>query len=194
MLEPPHRELLLHASRSDCLNVAAEADNCRFDEWAGGERWRRFEALVKDETSGVANWDDWRRAYNLHLGRSFHVPQRSVPDAFLDLNQGAWLTLPADRSLLRVENLSVALETNGYDFNGLKDLLRRADEGEADAIQEMHMFFNAWNQRPMLGRRLPRFGTKYRRSSTTAIGTMHFATAWGLGTTIPRTVNPSPSH
>lgn len=147
MLEPPHRELLLHASRSDCLNVAAEADNCRFDEWAGGERWRRFEALVKDETSGVANWDDWCRAYNLHLGRSFHVPQRSVPDAFLDLNQGAWLTLPADRSLLRVENLSVALETNGYDFNGLKDLLRRADEGEADAIQEMHTFFNAWNQR-----------------------------------------------
>ena len=147
VLEPLHRELLLHASRSDCLNVAAEADNCRFDEWAGGERWRRFEALVKKETSGVANWDDWRRAYNLHLGRSFHVPQRSVPDAFLDLNQGAWLTLPADRSLLRVENLSVALGTNGYDFNGLKDLLRRADEGEADAIQEMHTFFNAWNQR-----------------------------------------------
>lgn len=37
--------------------VAAAADNCRFDERAGVERWTAFEALLA--ANGAKTWSDW---------------------------------------------------------------------------------------------------------------------------------------
>ena len=148
MPTPPCSELLYGASRSDNLVVAAVADNCRFDERTGTERWRRFEALLPEETNGVANWDDWAEANRLHLERYCNVAGPAVPDAFLDVNQGAWLVgLSENQSLVRVEDLRRALRDSGLDLRGLGDLLQRADEGDDDASQAVRGFFRAWNDR-----------------------------------------------
>ena len=148
MPAPPCSELLYGASRSDNLVVAAAADNCRFDERTGTERWRRFEALLPEEANGVANWDDWAEASRLHLERYCNVAGPAVPDAFLEVNQGAWLVgLSENQSLVRVEDLSRALHASGIDLQGFKDLLQRADGGDDDASQAVRGFFMAWNDR-----------------------------------------------
>ena len=146
MPEPPYSELLFRASRSDDLIVAAAADNCRFDERAGAERWTAFEALLVPD--GATTWDDWTEAYRLHLEKCCNVARPAVPDAFLDANRSAWLDgLSENQSLVRVEDISRALQASGIDLQGLKDLLLRADEGDDDASQAVRGFFRTWNDR-----------------------------------------------
>ncbi len=148
MPEPPYSELLFRASRSDDLIVAAAADNCRFDERAGTERWRKFEALLPEKTSRVANWDDWAEANRLHLEQCCHVARPAVPDAFLDANRSAWLVGHSEnQSLVRVEDLGRALQASGLDLQRLEDLLQRADGRDDDASLAVRGFFRAWNQR-----------------------------------------------
>ncbi len=139
-------EFLLRASRSDDVAVAAAADNCRFDERASDERWTAFEALLTP--SGAIAWDDWAEAYRLHLEQRCNVARPAVPDAFLDVNQGAWLSgLSENQSLVRIEDLSRALQASDLDLEGLGDLLQRADGGDDDASQAVRGFFRAWNER-----------------------------------------------
>ena len=146
MPEPPCSELLLRASRSDDLVVAAAADNCRFDERAGAERWTAFEVLLA--SNGATTWDDWAEAYRLHLEQRCNVARPVVPDAFLDANRSAWLSgLSKNQSLVRIEDLSRALQASSLDLQGLKDLLLRADRGDNDASQAVRGFFRAWNER-----------------------------------------------
>ena len=146
MCESPYREFLLRASRSDDIAVAAAADNCRFDERAGAERWTAFEALLAP--SGAITWDDWAEAYQLHLEQRCKVARPAVPDAFLDVNREAWLSeLSENQSLIRLEDLSRALQANNLGLEDLRDLLQRADGHDDDASQAVRGFFEAWNER-----------------------------------------------
>ena len=141
---------LRRCSRSHDTIEAAGADNCRFDERAGVDRWQRFEdllsVLVADR--GAVGWQDWTEANRLHQDRYCNVPRPSVPDAFLDINRGAWLDALSDnQTLVRIEALNRPLQNSGLDLDGLNDLLQRADGGDGDAGRAVHSFFDAWNQR-----------------------------------------------
>ena len=143
--ESPHREFLLQASRSRDVAIAAAADNCRFDERAGADRWATFEALLAP--GGATTWDDWAEAYRLHLEQRCNVARPAIPEAFLDANQSAWLGgLSENQSLVRVEDLSRALQASNLDHESLRSLLQRANEDD-DASQAVLQFFRAWNER-----------------------------------------------
>lgn len=146
---PPHAELLQRSSRSGDLVVASAADNCRFDERTGVDRWQRFAELLASVVGAAApTWGDWTEAYRLHLDRHCNVARPSVADAFLEVNRPAWLQEIGDnQSLVRVEDLSRALDGSGLDLEGLRDLLRRADGKDGDAQQAVGIFFNVWNER-----------------------------------------------
>ena len=167
---------------------AAVADNCRFDERAGDDRWQQFEDLlsdlVADRGAVEVEWQDWTEANRLHLDRYCNVPRPSVPDAFLDINRSAWLDALSDnQTLVRIEALSRPLETNGLELDGLTDLLQPADSGDGDAGRAVHSFFDAWNQRRDVRPAFAAFTMKCGRSRTTMIGLTRSATASGSGTT-----------
>ena len=146
MRDSPYSEVLLQASRSDDVAVAAAADNCRFDERAGAERWAAFEDLLAQ--NGAATWDDWAEAYQLHLQQRCNVARPAVPDAFLVTNRKAWLNgLSENQYLVRVEDLDRALRTSNLDLDRLRELLKRADERDDDASHAVRRFFMAWNDR-----------------------------------------------
>ena len=146
-----YRDFLRRCSRSLDTIEAAVADNCRFDERAGDGRWQRFEDLLSESVTdrGAVGWQDWTEANQLHLERYCKVPRQSVPDAFLDINQSAWLDALSDnQTLVRIEALDqTLLQDIGLDFDGLNGLLQRADGGEDDAARAIHFFFDEWNQR-----------------------------------------------
>ena len=126
--------------------VAAAADNCRFDERAGVERWKAFEALLS--ANGAKTWEDWDETYQLHLGQRCNVSRPAIPDAFLEANRGAWLSgLSENQSLVRIEDFGRALQASNLGLERFRDLLQRADEHDGDASQAVRRFFAAWNQR-----------------------------------------------
>ena len=146
-----HQDFLRRYSRSRNTVEAAVADNCRFDERAGTERWHRFDALLSELVEGrsTIDWMDWAEANQLHLDRHCNVPSPSVPDAFLEINQSAWLdSLSDNQSLVRIEALARPLRDTDLALGDLTDLLQRADDGDGDAARAVRTFFDAWNQRP----------------------------------------------
>ena len=131
-----HQDFLRRYSRSRDTAEAAAADNCRFDERAGAERWHRFDSLLSElvEGRGTIDWMDWAEANQLYLERYCSVPSLSVPDAFLEINQTVWLdSLSDNQSLVRIEALARPLQNSDLDLDGLTDLLQRADDGDGDA-------------------------------------------------------------
>ena len=145
-----HQDFLRRYSRSRDTAEAAVADNCRFDERAGAERWHRFDSLLSElvEGRGTIDWMDWAEANQLHLDRYCNVPSPSVPDAFLEINQSAWPDSPSDnQSLVRIEALARPLRDTDLALGDLTDLLRRADDGDGDAARAVRTFFDAWNLR-----------------------------------------------
>ncbi len=181
-----HRDFLRRSSRSRDTVVAAVADNCRFDERAGTERWHRFDALLSElvEGRGTIHWMDWAEANQLHLDRYCNVPSLSVPDAFLEINQNVWLNvLSENQSLVRIEALARPLQSSDLDLGSLTDLLQRADDGDRDAAPAVRSFFDAWNQRRDARPSFAAFMTKCNKSRTAMIGRTRSVIAWGLGTT-----------
>ena len=151
-----HTSFLRRQSRSADTVVAAVADNCRFDERASAARWERFEAMLPGTTAGstALDWPDWAQANRLYLDRYCNVPSTDVPDAFLDDNRDAWLDGLADKqSVVRIENLTQALQFRHLSLSGLVELLQRAESGESDAGRAADLFFEEWNRirdaRPM---------------------------------------------
>ena len=145
-----YQDFLRRCSRSRDTIEAAVADNCRFDERAGVDRWRKFEDLLSARAAdpGAVDWQDWTEANQIHLDRYCNVPRPSVPDAFLEINRSAWLDALSDnQTLVRIEALNQPLQNSGLDLDGLNDLLRRADHGDGDAGRAVHTFFDGWNQR-----------------------------------------------
>ncbi len=145
-----HGDFLRRNSRSRDADVAAVADNCRFDERAGTERWNRFDALLPDRTKlgGTIDWMDWAEANQLHLDRYCNVPSLSVPDAFLEINRNVWLDgLSGNQSLVRIEAIARPLQSSNLDLGSFIDLLKRADDGDGDAAPAVRSFVDAWNQR-----------------------------------------------
>jgi len=145
-----HQDFLRRNSRSRDTAIAAVADNCRFDERAGTERWNRFDAVLSElvEAGGTIDWTDWAAANQLHLDQYCHVPSLSVPDAFLEINQNVWLdALSENQSLVRIEALARPLLGSDLDLGSLIDLLQRADDGDADAAPAVGSFLDMWNQR-----------------------------------------------
>lgn len=145
-----HEDFLRRNSRSRDTVVAAVADNCRFDERAGTGRWQQFDSLlsviVTDPTA--LDWSTWTATNRLHLERYCNVSSLSVPDAFLPINQNAWLeSLSENQSLVRIESLARALTGSNLDLDGLIDLLRRSQNGDGDADRAVRSFFDTWNQR-----------------------------------------------
>ena len=141
---------LWQCSRSHDMIDAAVADNCRFDERAGADRWRRFESLLSKLLAGrgPVGWQDWHEAAKLHRERFCDVARPSVPDAFLEINRSAWLdSLPDNQTLVRMEALNRPLQNSDLDLDQLNNLLQRADSGNGDAIRAVDSFFDAWNQR-----------------------------------------------
>ena len=145
-----HQGFLRRYSRSRVTVEAAVADNCRFDERAGPDRWRRFDSVLSDLVADPAeiDWEDWTEANRLHLDGYCNVPSVSVPDTFLQINQSAWLdSLSDNQSLVRIEALARPLQSSDLDLGTLTDLVQRADDGDADAVPAVRSFFEAWNQR-----------------------------------------------
>ena len=144
-----HGDFLRRNSRSPDADVAAVADNCRFDERAGTERWNRFDAVLSDRVEGrdIIDWMDWTEAYESHLDRYCKVPSLSVPDAFLEINRHAWLdSLSENQSLVRIEALARPLRSSDLDLASLFDLLQRADDGDGNAVAAVRFFLDEWNQ------------------------------------------------
>ena len=145
-----YQEFLQHHSRSRDAVVASVADNCRFDERAGTDRWQRFEEVL---LSVAANrnaivWQDWAETNQLHVERYCNVSRPSVPDAFLEINQHAWLReISANQSLVRIEALNRPLHGCALEPDSLDGLLQRADTGDDDAHRAVQFFFDTWNQR-----------------------------------------------
>ena len=142
--------LLQNHSRSTDTAVAAVADNCRFDERTGAERWHQFDSLLSELPANpvTADWQDWAEANRLHLDRYCAVPNPSVPDAFLEINRSAWLDALSDnQSLVRIEALTRPLQSSPLDVPGLSELLQRSDNGDVDARPAVNSFFEVWNQR-----------------------------------------------
>ena len=140
---------LRQCSRSRDMIEAAVADNCRFDERAGADRWRRFENLLSKLLAGrgAVEWQDWTKAAKLHRERFCDVARPSVPDAFLEINRSAWLdSLSDNQTLVRMEALKRPLQDSDLDLDRLNNLLQRADSGNGDAIRAVDSFFDAWNQ------------------------------------------------
>ena len=99
-----HQDFLRRQSRSADTIIAAVADNCRFDERAGAARWQRFDAMLSELAAdpGTIQWEEWAESNQLHLDRYCNVHSLSVPDAFLGINQAAWLDeLPTTSQPLR---------------------------------------------------------------------------------------------
>jgi hypothetical protein len=145
-----HQGFLRRYSRSRITVEAAVADNCRFDERAGPDRWRRFDSLLSDLVADPAeiDWEDWTEANRLHLDGYCNVPSVSVPDTFLQINQSAWLdSLSDNQSLVRIESLVRALTNSNLDIDNLKELLHQADNGDGDADRAVRSFFDDWNWR-----------------------------------------------
>ena len=143
MRASPYNALLARVSRSAAHAVdAAVADNCRFDERAGEERWRDFEAMLPQPAS--AAWGDWADAYQLYLEKHFAVSRPSVPDAFLAVNQSAWLDgLAENQSLVRIEALDQPLRSSTLELDELVQLMEREDD---DARHAVRSFVETWNQ------------------------------------------------
>ena len=145
-----HSDFLENQSRSGDTVVAAVADNCRFDERAGGPRWQQFDSLMSDLAAdpGAIDWQDWAVTDRAHRERYCEVASPLVPDAFRDINRLAWLEgLSANQSLVRIETLTRPLRSSPLDVEGLRELLRRADSGDTDAVSAVSAFFLQWNQR-----------------------------------------------
>ena len=145
-----YKELLQDQSRSADTIVAAVADNCRFDERAGAPRWQQFDSLLSNLASNpdAIDWQDWSAAERLHRERYCTVASLSVPDAFREVNQRAWLAgLSVNQSLVRIETLTQPLDGSPLDVDSLDGLLQRADSGDTDAGRAVSSFFEQWNQR-----------------------------------------------
>jgi len=149
-------------SRSAKPIEAAVADNCRFDERTSAERWQTF----KDVLARVAvdpnspDWADWGEAAKLHLEQHSLVPMAAVPEAFLEINRGAWLdgldATAGNQTLVRFESLSWPLSAQALTLEQLEGILHRADSGrDNDAQRAAEGFFGAWDKardgRPAFG-------------------------------------------
>jgi hypothetical protein len=137
-------------SRSPSVIERAVADNCRFDERASAERWNVFEGeLAKRAVDPAAiDWRDWGEANKEQVRARVEVPTGSVPDAFLDINRGAWLPrVVGGQRVVRLETLTRPLKEKRLTLAQLEDLLKRGDSGrDADARAAVEGFFETWNR------------------------------------------------
>ena len=114
-----HKDFLRRQSRSADTIIAAVADNCRFDERAGAARWQRFDAMLSELAAdpGTIHWKDCAESNQSHLERYCNVPSLSVPDAFLGINQAAWLDeLPTTSEARDLHLLALQVECDREDF------------------------------------------------------------------------------
>ena len=144
MRESPYNDLLTRTSRSANAVEAAVADNCRFDERAGEERWQAFEAMLPSSPGDQKiEWGDWADTYQRHLDASVFVQQPSVPDAFLPANREARLDgLSENQWLVRIEGIDQALSDSTL---GLDELARLLERDDADSAHAVRSFIETWN-------------------------------------------------
>jgi hypothetical protein len=144
-MQPNSQAFLVQLSRSADAVGASIADNCRFDERAADPRWAKFEEKLPD--TGPINFGDWAEANKLNYETSVTVASLSIPDAFLAINQPAWLAgLIDNRTLVRLECLERPLKTSALSFDELQDLLARAKAGDSDAANSVDYFVETWNK------------------------------------------------
>lgn len=148
---PIQPEYLYHQSRAADAVVASVADNCRFDERAGAERWQKFdELLLATRGDNSLDWDHWSEASRTYVERFCHVASSSVPDAFLNINHNAWLPdISPLQSVVRLELLNRPLDAMGWNLGHLMGLVIRANDQahDAQAHAAIRTFFETWNQR-----------------------------------------------
>lgn len=140
------KDFLYQQSRNSDSAQAAIADNCRFDERASAERWQGF--LEKLPKPDAYDWADWSEANTLHYQQLVTVPKISVPVAFLDINQNAWLTgIATNRPVVRIEVITDLLKSLDVDekksFNTLQKLM---DSTEPDDKQQLKEKIEYWNK------------------------------------------------
>ena len=144
-------DFLCEQSRAADPVMAAVADNCRFEERTSMARWQQFREILAGLPGGLTafGWPDWAEAYKLYFEQYCDVPRFSVPDAFLKVNEPAWLPATADnQAVIRLEILKRPLDANRLSLEGLETILKRSDSGkDGDAQRTVEDFFRIWNER-----------------------------------------------
>jgi hypothetical protein len=135
-------------SRSGSEVEAAVADNCRFDERCSDERWQRFGTCLGPTAEASLSHADWSEAAKLSYEAHVTVPSTSVPDAFLEINRGAWLSdLPEEPELVRLEGLEWPLSSLWeISLQELEHLKKPGQPADSDAPQTLASLFDDWNR------------------------------------------------
>ena len=145
-----HHDFLHDHSRDGDTDVASVADNCRFEERASPERWAVFDDMIEQATGslGLTDWGEWCAAGTLYRDGRSAVPTSGVPDAFLELNDDAWLGgIEENQTLVRVENLGRPLRSSDLSLDDLTRLVDESRTGDSDAAVAVAEFVVAWNSR-----------------------------------------------
>lgn len=136
---------LTQLGHSTSVDEAAVADNCRFDERADTRRWQAFADCLPHGDYDHLSFGDWGEANKLHYEKRITVTSNSTPDAFLELNQPAWLEgLAPEQELVRIEELTGALSLWNTDLDAIK-VLHEAPSNQSDAKQALSKYFDDWN-------------------------------------------------
>jgi hypothetical protein len=135
-------------SRSQFATEAAVADNCRFDERAAQKRWDALASLLPNGIHSSLGYEEWSEAADLHGRKRVNVPSASIPDAFLDINQPAWLNnLVPDQELVRLEALDWPLASVwNISIDELRALHTAPAAKQPDAAQTLTRMINDWNR------------------------------------------------
>lgn len=138
---------LARLSRDPASDVAAVADNCRFDERASELRWQAFSDCLPHDDHARLDFADWGEADRLHYERRVRVLSTSTPDAFLDINQEAWLlAITPDQEVVRLEALDRPLASIwNTNLDSLQSLLS-ASASQPDAKKTVEEYFDDWNR------------------------------------------------
>jgi hypothetical protein len=128
------------------VDTAAISDNCLYDERATDLRWQAFVNYLPHNDLTKLSLADWSEANQLHADNRVRVLSTSIPDAFLEINQPAWLhDLEPRQEVIRLEALEWPLASIwNTDLRALQLLVTNAAT-QPEARSAVKQYFDNWN-------------------------------------------------